>query len=225
VDRRFESTFFTEATDEPGLVLGPDGVVYIVKPDGTREAAGGGGGGAPGTVLPVADGVGGVTVDTTTYDDTITGSGKLTTLVFPAADTGQALLAVAIEGDAFPRILWASDPAYGLSLGDGTFDPVNSGVELIYSATSHGSANLNNSRAVLSVGDLDANAGAVTRISTGLVLNSVAANLSSGTGVPNIGGNVGDFFFRTDTPATPLQRIYVCTVAGTIGNATWVAIL
>jgi hypothetical protein len=46
-DRRFESTFFTDPTDEPGLVLGADGVVYIVKPDGTRVAAGGGGGSLP----------------------------------------------------------------------------------------------------------------------------------------------------------------------------------
>lgn len=47
--------------------------------------------------------------------------------------------------------------------------------------------------------------------------------LSSGSGVPGIAGAVGDYYFRTDTPGTATQRIYVCTVAGAAGAATWVA--
>ncbi len=52
-----------------------------------------------------------------------------------------------------------------------------------------------------------------------------ASSLSSGTGAPGIAGAAGDFFFRSDTPSVALQRVYVCTVAGGVGLATWVGIL
>lgn len=91
-------------------------------------SGGGGGGGnttaqvvASGKVLPVADAAG-VTVDTTTYADTIKGGGaKLTTLVFPA---DQGALAIALIGDAFPRWVLAADALDGLFFGDGTADPL-----------------------------------------------------------------------------------------------------
>lgn len=52
----------------------------------------------------------------------------------------------------------------------------------------------------------------------------------AGTGVPSLvnipnGGTAGEFYFRTDTPGTANQRIYICTVgtgSGTLG--TWVAL-
>jgi hypothetical protein len=50
-----------------------------------------------------------------------------------------------------------------------------------------------------------------------------------GSGVPALatvptGGSVGEYYFRTDTPGTVTQRIYVCTVAGTTSAiGTWVA--
>lgn len=42
----------------------------------------------------------------------------------------------------------------------------------------------------------------------------------TGAGAPALariptGGAVGEFYFRTDTPSTANQRIYICTVAGT----------
>jgi len=82
-----------------------------------------------GTYLPVADAAG-VVVDTTTYDDTLKGSGKLATLVFP---TDAGLLAIAMEGDAFPRLIMGADPTnFGaLVLGNGTFDAANDGGALI----------------------------------------------------------------------------------------------
>jgi hypothetical protein len=94
-------------------------------------SGGGGGGGnttaqvvASGKVLPVAAPTG-VTVDTTTYNDTIKGSGKLTTLVFPAE---QGALAIARAGDAYPRYVFSSDAAgFGICLGDGTIDAPNAG--------------------------------------------------------------------------------------------------
>src|SRR5258708_7083036 len=95
-----------------------------------------------GEVLPVADPTG-VTVDTTTYADSIAGGGaKLTTLVFPV--TGQGALAYALLGDAFPRIVFPSDPTDAmLVMGDGTFNPYTSGSRV---SLSYGGVN------VLSVG-------------------------------------------------------------------------
>src|SRR5215831_18568033 len=47
------------------------------------------------------------------------------------------------------------------------------------------------------------------------------AVLRGGSGAPATGlGNVGDFYFRTDTPGTANQRIYIKTAA-----ATWTALI
>lgn len=64
------------------------------------------------------------TVDDTTYDNTVAGAGKLTVLVMPAVPQAVAL-AIAVEGDDFPRWLLVVDD--GLYLGDGTSDPYNNG--------------------------------------------------------------------------------------------------
>ncbi|HEY5668023.1 MAG TPA: glycosyl hydrolase family 28-related protein [Candidatus Saccharimonadales bacterium] len=58
---------------------------------------------------------------------------------------------------------------------------------------------------------------------TGSVLGS---KISSGSGAPTArAGTAGDYYLRTDTPTTPNQRIYVCTVTGGAGAATWVGIV
>ncbi|MHB1519325.1 MAG: hypothetical protein ACYCVN_12325 [Acidimicrobiales bacterium] len=54
---------------------------------------------------------------------------------------------------------------------------------------------------------------------------NTAATLSSGSGAPAISGNAGDLFFRIDTPTVAGQRIYICTVAGAAGAATWLGIV
>lgn len=54
---------------------------------------------------------------------------------------------------------------------------------------------------------------------------ALGASLQSGSGAPNCGGEVGGLYFRTDTPSTSNQRVYICTVAGVAGAATWVGIL
>jgi hypothetical protein len=59
----------------------------------------------------------------------------------------------------------------------------------------------------------------------GSVQISSASNVSSGTGAPAIAGAVGDYFFRTDATGTADERIYVCTVAGAAGAATWAGIV
>lgn len=47
----------------------------------------------------------------------------------------------------------------------------------------------------------------------------------AGSGAPTIAGKLGDYYLRRDTPSTVNQRIYVCTVAGAAGAATWVGIV
>ena len=56
---------------------------------------------------------------------------------------------------------------------------------------------------------------------TGALQPNNAAALNSGTGAPTIAGAVGDLFFRTDATTTADERIYICTVAGAAGAATW----
>lgn len=52
----------------------------------------------------------------------------------------------------------------------------------------------------------------------------IAGGPRSGAGAPtSLAGSAGDYYFRTDTPAAALQRIYICTVTGTPG--TWVGIV
>lgn len=46
----------------------------------------------------------------------------------------------------------------------------------------------------------------------------------NGSGVPTIAGRAGDFYLRKDTPSVANQRIYVCTVTGAAGAATWLGI-
>lgn len=82
----------------------------------------GGGGVTPGTVLPVATPTG-ATVDDSTYDNTLTGSGKFTTLIVPVEET--AILAVAVDGDDFPRWVIDANAGGGIFMGDGTADPIN----------------------------------------------------------------------------------------------------
>jgi hypothetical protein len=178
------------------------------------KRAGGGGGVTPGTVLPVADPAG-VTLDTTTYDNTVTGEGKLTTLVFPQ-DTGQ--VAIAVAGDDFPRVLLA-DITDGWYFGDGTADPYN------------GNAYLNSDKDRISISGLH---GLKTNVVVGNSPMGVyfpaqtilfgQSSLSMGTGEPGIGGDVGNIYIRID-PGGANETIYRCTVAGVAGDATWVGIL
>lgn len=92
------------------------------------SGGGGGGGPAAGTYVPVAI-AGGATVDDTTYTNPLTGTGKLTTLVFPP---NAALMSVALSGDAFPRMVYFADPNNGgiVAFGDGTYDPYNDGGQI-----------------------------------------------------------------------------------------------
>lgn len=79
------------------------------------------GGGSGGDALPIADPAGIVT--STVTPDPISGADTMTVVVFPKE---QAVIAVKIAGDDFPRWLLSADPTdYGLLMGDGTYDPAD----------------------------------------------------------------------------------------------------
>lgn len=73
-------------------------------------------------IVPVPAADVGYTLDTTTYNNIVKGSGKMAVAVFPADTT---VVAIALEGDAFPRLLINADPGdFGsICFGDGTSDP------------------------------------------------------------------------------------------------------
>ena len=171
--------------------------------------------------VPIANTTG-VTIDTTTYSDPIKGSGKLTTIVFPA---DQGAIAIALTGDAFPRWLMASDSLDGLYIGNGTTDPYTDGVAITRSGLAltleGGSSNVQ-----VGGGSGSNRASTTTTVSAGLVVSAAALDppmVAGGSGAPAIGGNAGDLFIRTDPPDVN-HYLYRCTVAGTAGNATWVAL-
>jgi hypothetical protein len=172
--------------------------------------------------LPVADPEG-VTVDTTTYDNPILGSGKLTTLVFPASET--AYLAIAEIGDAFPRYIFGNEVSDGISMGDGTFDPYSSGSSI----SAHFQGNLNvtsrHSDLVVGQGAFGNYAAGVSKVDGALQIGgaSLGAVINSGEGEPGMGANVGDLYIRAD--GGDMTTIYRCSVAGVAGAATWVGIL
>lgn len=59
-----------------------------------------------------------------------------------------------------------------------------------------------------------------------LITASIEAQLDAeGTGAPVIAGYAGQRYWRLDTPTTANQRLYICTVAGAAGAATWVGVV
>lgn len=71
----------------------------------------------------------------------------------------------------------------------------------------------------------DTNLGTVMQLGNHVQIGTGMVAFCSGAGAPTIGGNKGDLYFRSDTPSSNNQRIYICTVAGTAGHATWVGIV
>lgn len=193
-----------------------------------------GGGSLPGTDVPVAAGLGVASVDTTTYDNTITGSGKFTTLVLPVDN---AVMAIAIEGDAFPRWVMDSDPFnLGLQWGDGTvpldgsagaildLDGSNGDGSMIASlGSAHGALNTGRTSTQYPIGRVDTSQRAI-EIGASTVGKRIILSGGSGSPVGVQGGNVGDVYIRADGDGTLGQLLYRCTVAGAPAAATWVSI-
>ena len=69
--------------------------------------------------------------------------------------------------------------------------------------------------------EIFANRAVTSVLSGGTDASAAGGNIWSGSGAPNITASVsGDYYFRTDTPSTSNQRIYVAT-----GANTWTGIL
>lgn len=51
------------------------------------------------------------------------------------------------------------------------------------------------------------------------------SKIYNGSGAPTIAGTAGDFYLRRDTPSIANQRIYICTITGGAGTATWIGII
>jgi hypothetical protein len=192
----------------------------------SRSQGGGGGGVTPGTVIPDAD-PSGATVDTTTYNNDWTGVGKLHTLVFPQSTVA---IAIAIAGDAFPRIVSLSNPVDGIYYGDGTVNPINVGAATWIEAATPGEfvhVTEGGQATQLRVGVPDTNRGHQVASPYGFTLGDggagLGATLSSSTGVPAIGGNLNDLHIRLDAPDVN-HWLYRCTAAGVAGVATWTAV-
>ena len=123
-DRRFGSGFGSTPTTEPGLVLEDDDVVYIVKPDGTREVVGGGGSLPPqwsaspegfATIAPDSDpGVAGLAALRVTAPAGFYNDAPDTPAIFQANEVGEATeFRVDSNGDAWIIEDTAAHGAYG----------------------------------------------------------------------------------------------------------------
>lgn len=196
-------------------------VIGGVWKTGVADEGNGGGSSLP-TAAPI-----GVTVDTTTYDDNVSGSGKLTTLVFPNEES-VAALAFAIDGDDYPRLIFTADPTdWGtIMLGDGNTDPTDGG-PLIGLIAGDGGLVFRGNSCEVKIGSPDPNRGVQNPI-TGISVLGGAAVLGD-SGDPNgvYGGYVGDLFIRTDGNPDAGTYLYVCTSAGPasgMGAAVWSAL-
>jgi hypothetical protein len=173
--------------------------------------------------------------NTTTYPNTLDGSGNYQALVLGGSQA--ALHAQAYSGDAFPSVVYALQLGNGwyIYFGDSTFDPTddtkNAAIGLMETAgagkqgitfQAYGSqffttgidGNLGFVQPTL--GD-----GARYGLSQGGPHVPSTVSFTAGRGAPTIGGNVGDAYWQQDGGTAPF---YVCTVAGVAGAATWAAL-
>lgn len=180
--------------------------------------------------IPIAEAAG--VADSTTYDNPVD-AGKMNVVVTPS---DQVVLAMAIEGDAFPRLIWLTDPVDGMYIGDGTFDPYfGNSIEVYFDSAGFGVIDYTDST-LWALGVNYAARGRISLISNGVQLGnpvnhayqgSPAPALTGGTSSPNtlpLGGEVGDIYVRTDG-AGRLQAVYQCTTRGNPGVAVWSKLL
>lgn len=181
--------------------------------------------------LPIADDIG-VVVDTTTYDNPITGGpDKISVLLGAASPPGgdQFLAARGVQGDAFPRVL---ETAGGSTfLGDGTDDPYNGQGAIVGPApNSDGTYQYQIIAAgqEFAFGLYEPTLGHILYMGFAPLLIGPIA-LQAGQGEPTTAnpkpGRVGDLYIDRDGGASPLTWIYRCTVGGTAGHSTWVGML
>lgn len=208
-------------------------VTYAPFPGGIGQKSTPGG---SGIFWPAADQANAV-YDKTTYPNNWSGVGNYDALVF--ANNNGVAAAIALQGDAFPRYVILADPVGvrggGILMGDGTVDPASfAGVWYgAYPGLAPGDFAMqvgSSGQALLGAG-LDTNSTFnLLSIVGGLQLDQVQGFTGSaiaqycGVGVPVIGGNVADKYWRND-PAGAGTYLYNCTVAGVAGAAVWVGVL
>ena len=135
------------------------------------------------------------------------------------------------EAEMEPMDVWAEDVRDGsfLLVAEVRDGPVDGPYVFAYSIGTGDSMNLTSINATLGItGDGAGNVGFTSvrslMFSSGLTGGGF---ISQGSGAPVKPGGVnpvaGDIYFRTDTPSTVNQRIYICTVGG--GSPTWVGIV
>jgi hypothetical protein len=180
--------------------------------------------GAANNTLPVADTTD-FSIDDSTYPNNLTGTGFYRTVIFPGGDqTG--VLALALDGDAFPRILLASTGTFLLS--DGTVDPSTFAAAINANANGDGTLSLAlvGDNAGLNIGVLDADMAVAKIQSQSIFQVESGINLHSTNGDPNTAnepGLINDLCFAYTTEGdTGTLTLYVCTVTGGAGLATWV---
>jgi hypothetical protein len=178
--------------------------------------------------------------DNSTWADNIEGSGFYEALKFPATAVTYGAFAMGVAGEAFPRMIIGSSMGPdasvlgGIGMGEGTIDPAGkNGVWygiLETKGTGTASLEIGSGGQPLLTGGIDTNSGfGNLAVLNGLQLSRCqgggARNITQygGHGVPTIGGNVGDLYWRDDGGAG--TYLYRCTVAGGGGAATWVGIL
>ena len=173
------------------------------------------------TALPIGD-PGQFSVDSTSYPNTLSGTGRYTTAVF-AEET--AALVTALSGDAYPRMVLDANSA--LILGDGTIEPINHGAALWTNGILGGpnaALKMIGGNTLVVIGDNDpADDSSIASFSTAILIGDklYPAVLRSYTGNPNShrAGIQGDFLIDTDTPA-----VWQCTTSGDSDGAVWTQI-
>jgi hypothetical protein len=112
------------------------------------------------------------------------------------------------------------------SLNFGTGDFGNDSFEVIDydSPTSFGlwriqstpNANANHNAIMRVSGRVFADEGTIIANNSG----GIGSLLKAGSGLPTFSGTAGDYYFRTDTPSTSAQRLYICT-----GTTNWIPVI
>lgn len=71
----------------------------------------------------------------------------------------------------------------------------------------------------------DTNVGALIYVGFPFRFGVAGPIVQSGSGVPAVGGNVGDLYIDATGDPTASTYLYACTVAGAAGAATWTALV
>lgn len=164
------------------------------------------GGSAPSTDTdwPIANPTGSTVVTQT--PDWITGLNSATWVQFPAVASG---LAYGLAGDDFPRIIFPTDPTYAVFfVGDGTFNPLESGAEFFLASTD------GKRPPTLALANEAQWGGAILG---NLMFTGLTEDPNG-----NLGGDAGD---QAAATVDGSYALFVCTTGGDESSAVWTPFL